>query len=59
MARYVIALILWRTFPLLGKFLERYDEKIAVAMQRCGNHASITIVTVGNGVFFSVRAKVL
>jgi hypothetical protein len=42
--------------PLLGKDLETVNETTAVVMQRDGKHAS-TIVTVGNGVSNSVRAK--
>jgi hypothetical protein len=41
--------------PVDGKDLERNET--AVAIQRRGKHVSITVVTVGNGVSYSVRAK--
>jgi hypothetical protein len=50
-------MILWPTDPLLGKDLETNNEMTAVAMPRRGKHASTKIVTVGNGVFYSFRAK--
>jgi hypothetical protein len=49
--------MLWHIDPLLGKDLETKNETTAVAMQRRRKHASATIVTVGNGVFYSDRAK--
>jgi hypothetical protein len=41
--------VLWRIDSLLGKDLAT-NETTAVAMQRCGKHASTTIALV-NGVF--------
>jgi hypothetical protein len=47
-------MIPWHIDPLLGKDLER--NKTAIVMQRHSKHAS-TIVTIGNSIFYSVRAK--
>jgi hypothetical protein len=44
---------LWRMDPILGKDLETNNETRAAAIQ----HASTTIATVRNGIFYSVRAK--
>jgi hypothetical protein len=52
-------MLLWRTDVLLGKDFATYNKTTAVTMHRGGKHASTTIVTVGNGVLNSVRAKVL
>jgi hypothetical protein len=42
---------------LLGENLETNNDTTAVDTQRRGKHAFTTIFTVGNGVFYSVRAK--
>jgi hypothetical protein len=47
--------ILWHIDPLLGKDLETKNEITAVAMQQGSKQASIKIVIVGNGVFYSAR----
>jgi hypothetical protein len=51
--------IMWHIHPLLGKHPETNNETTAAAMQRRSKHASTTVVTVGNGVFYSVRAEEL
>jgi hypothetical protein len=48
-------LLLWRINTLLGKYFET-NETTAVTMDWRGKHVSIT-VTVGDDVFYSVRAK--
>jgi hypothetical protein len=49
--------VLWRIGPLLCKDLEINNQTTADAMQQRDKHTSTTIVTVGIGVFYSVRAK--
>jgi hypothetical protein len=51
--------ILWGTNPLLGKNLETNNETTVVAIQRSVKHSSTAKVTVGNGVFYVIRAKEL
>jgi hypothetical protein len=51
--------ILWRTNPLLGKNLETNNETTAAAIQRSSKYSSTARITVGNGVFYVVRAKEL
>jgi nicotinate-nucleotide pyrophosphorylase len=48
---------LWHIDLLLSKDLETNNDITAVAMQRNDKHAFTTIVTVENGVFYSVRVK--
>jgi hypothetical protein len=51
--------IMRRIHQLLGKYPETNNETTVAPMQRRSKHASTTVVTVGNGVFYSVHAEEL
>jgi hypothetical protein len=51
-------MLLWRIDPLPGKDLETNNEATAVAMQRRGKHASITIELLLETVFYNRSVRI-